>query len=132
MAALADPDLKAEATKQRMDVAPVDGVEMESILRSAFTAPPAVIARYEELSRPAPQFETAKPMTVKAPLTAVENEGQKIRFDDKGKTSVALVASETDISVGGGKADAGTLKAGMVCAITYFGDRGQAKSVTCE
>ena len=131
-AALADPDLRAEAAKQRMDVAPVDGVEMESILRSAFTAPPAVVARYEELSKPPSQFETAKPVTVTAALTAVENDGQRIRFDDKGKASLALVASETEVIVGGAKVEAVALKVGMACDVTYFGDRGQAKSVVCK
>jgi tripartite-type tricarboxylate transporter receptor subunit TctC len=131
-AALADPALKADAARQRLDVEPVDGDEMERILRSAYSAPPAVIARYEELSKAPSQFETAKPVVVKAPLSAVENNGQRIRFTDDGKPSLALVASETKITIGGEKAEAGALKPGMKCAVTYFGDRGQAKSVACE
>lgn len=130
--ALADPELNAEAAKQRLDIAPVDGGEIARILKSAYSAPAAVIRRYEELSLPPSQFETAKPVTVKALLTAVENNGQRIGFGDNGKPSRAVVASQTEVSVGGAKADASSLKVGMACAVTYFGDRGQAKSIVCD
>jgi tripartite-type tricarboxylate transporter receptor subunit TctC len=131
-AAMADPDLKAEAAKQRLDIEPVDGSDMEKILRAAFSAPANVIARYEELSKTPAEFETAKPVVVKTTLSAVEKEGQSIRFADNGKPSQALVASETEVTVAGAKTEAKALKAGMTCAVTYFGDRGQAKSVACE
>lgn len=131
-AAMADPDLKAEAAKQRLDIEPVDGGEMEKILRAAFNAPPKVIARYEELSKTPAEFETAKPVVVKAALSAVEKEGKSIRFTDNGKPSQAVVASGTAVTVAGAKTEAKALKVGMTCAITYFGDRGQAKSVACE
>jgi tripartite-type tricarboxylate transporter receptor subunit TctC len=130
--ALADSDLKSEAVKQRLDVAPVDGAEIARILETAYGAPPAVIRRYEELSQPPSQFETAKPVTVTAPLTAVESDGRRISFDDNGKPSRAVVASQTQITVGGAKSPASSLKAGMMCAVTYFGDRGQAKAIACE
>ena len=84
------------------------------------------------MSKPPSQFETAKPVTVKMSLIAVENDGQRIQFEDKGKSSLALIASETEVTVGGGKSETGALKVGMTCEVTYFGDRGQAKSVTCE
>jgi hypothetical protein len=131
-AALADPELKAEAARQRLDVAPVDGAEIARILDAAYSAPAAVVRRYEELSQPPSQFETAEPVTVTAPLTAVESDGRRIRFDDNGKPSRAVVASQTEITVGGVKAGASSLKAGMRCAVTYFGDRGQAKAIACE
>jgi len=131
-AALADPELKAEAAKQHLDIAPVDGAEIARILKSAYSAPAAVIRRYEELSQPPSQFETAKPLTVKAPLTAIEGNGGRIRFDDNGKPSRAVVASQTEVSIGGAKAEPSSLKVGMTCAVTYFGDRGQAKSVVCD
>jgi hypothetical protein len=130
--ALADPALIEEAQKQRLDVEPITGAYIEGILHKAFGAPAAAIARYEALSRPPSQFETAKPVMVTAALIAVEKEGQRIRFDDKGKPSLALVASQTEVTVGGSKAEPGALKAGMTCAVTYFGDRGQAKSVACK
>jgi tripartite-type tricarboxylate transporter receptor subunit TctC len=131
-AALADPELKAEAAKQRLDIEPVDGAETERILHAAYSAPVSVIRRYEELSKPPSQFETAKPVTVKVSLTAVENSGRSIGFETGGKPSRAVIASGTDVTVGGTKSEAGSLKVGMRCAVTYFGDRGQAKAVHCD
>jgi hypothetical protein len=131
-ATFADSQLRAEAAKQRLDIAPVSGDEIASVIRAAYAAPPETLRRYEELSKPPAQFETAKPVVVRAPLLSVENGGQRIGFESAGKPSRAVVASETEVTIGGSRADAVALKPGMVCVVTYFGDRGQAKFVVCD
>ncbi|MGE5538636.1 MAG: hypothetical protein ACM30I_08445 [Gemmatimonas sp.] len=131
-ATFADAQLEAEASKQRLDIAPVSAAEIEGVLRAAYASPPSVIRRYEELSRPPAEFETAKPVTVRAVLAVVEGGGTRVAFDVDGKRSSAVVASETAVTVAGAKAEPAALKAGMTCAITYFGDRGQAKAVACD
>ncbi|HTI88756.1 MAG TPA: hypothetical protein VL966_19310 [Alphaproteobacteria bacterium] len=131
-ATFADSQLRAEAARQRLDIAPVSGDEIARVIRAAYAAPPEILRRYQELSQSPTQFETAKPVVVRAPLLSVESDGHRIAFENAGKSSRAVVASETVVTIGGNKAEAAGLKPGMVCAVTYFGDRGQAKSVACD
>lgn len=46
---LNDPDFRAEATKSRLDVAPVSGQEVESIVHGLFKLPPALISRLKDI-----------------------------------------------------------------------------------
>jgi tripartite-type tricarboxylate transporter receptor subunit TctC len=48
-AALKDPDLIAEAAKQRLDVSPVSGVDMTALIARAYAAPKPVVERARAL-----------------------------------------------------------------------------------
>ena len=53
MAATAnDPAYRADAARERLDVDPVAGEEVEAIIRRAYAAPPEIIARLVEAIRP--------------------------------------------------------------------------------
>lgn len=47
-AAMADPELKAEADKQRLDVVPHTGEELEKIVADIYASPPVVVARIKK------------------------------------------------------------------------------------
>jgi tripartite-type tricarboxylate transporter receptor subunit TctC len=49
---LADPITKADAAKLRIDIAPVTGEAMESIVKKAAIAPPAIVSRLIAASKP--------------------------------------------------------------------------------
>jgi hypothetical protein len=49
LAALADPELLAEAARARLTIDPVSGEEMARTVAGLFNTPPAVLARMKEL-----------------------------------------------------------------------------------
>ena len=50
---LADPITRADAAKLRIDIAPVAGEAMESMVKKAAASPPAIVARLIQASKPA-------------------------------------------------------------------------------
>jgi tripartite-type tricarboxylate transporter receptor subunit TctC len=48
-ATMRDSEFLAEAKKQKMDIDPVSGAEINALLQRVYTAPPAVIERIREL-----------------------------------------------------------------------------------
>jgi hypothetical protein len=52
-ATLADPEFKKEADKIGLIVnAPRTGAQLEAVIRQAYAAPPAVVARIRQLEKP--------------------------------------------------------------------------------
>lgn len=51
-AALADPDLRADAARQGLDIDPIGGEETEAIVKSAYQAPAVLLARLIEAMQP--------------------------------------------------------------------------------
>jgi hypothetical protein len=64
-----------------------------------------------------------------APTLSVPQQSKVIAFDAKGKTAHVKLGRKTKIYVAGKKVKRGVLKAGMNCAISYFGEMGQAKTI---
>jgi tripartite-type tricarboxylate transporter receptor subunit TctC len=126
-----DADLRAEAKKQRLDINYISGERIESLMAQAYNAPPELIARILELSQPHVQEDMAQAMVVRTSLTGIGKRG--ITFSDKGKTTEARVnAKDTQITKAGQKIEASGLSEGMVCEITYYGNKGTAAKITCD
>ena len=51
-AAVNDPAFRADATREKIEVDPVAGAEVETIIRNAYAAPPEVLTRLNEAIRP--------------------------------------------------------------------------------
>ncbi|HET9149658.1 MAG TPA: hypothetical protein VFO61_04170, partial [Alphaproteobacteria bacterium] len=64
-------------------------------------------------------------------LTAVEKKGKRIRFTDGGKAVMADTAGSA-VTIGGAKAKASALKAGLTCDISYLGNGDNARSIACR
>lgn len=130
--ALADPELIADANKQRIEIEPITGETIEAVLRKSFSAPKEVVARLVEASKLPSDIEKAKAVKVRSTLTAVAGNARSITFMDAGKSSKAGLAEGTKVTIAGAKAEANALKVGMACEISYFGNEGQAVSVACD
>ena len=50
-ATLADPDFLADAQRQILNIAPLDGETVQTLLAQAYQTPPDVVARMRELYR---------------------------------------------------------------------------------
>jgi tripartite-type tricarboxylate transporter receptor subunit TctC len=128
-----DPKFIAEATKQNLDVNYTPPERLQSIFDEVYGAPPDLIAEWLRLTQPTAPDEKARAETVKVTLAAVGAKGRSISFDVAGTRREARIDNQaTSIMIGGAKAEAAALKAGLVCSITYFGDKGTATTIACN
>ena len=127
-----DPDFKADAEKHRLDVNPISGQRIAELLQRSFSAPREIVDRLVEASQPPDLIETAKARVVQTVLNAVDLNGRRIAFDDHYRTLHASIGPDTAITIVGNKEDAQKLKPGMSCAVSYFGDQGQAVAIDCR
>jgi tripartite-type tricarboxylate transporter receptor subunit TctC len=126
-----DPAYLADAKKADVEVEPITGEEIASILKEAYCAPADVKARLVAASKRPSEVEQVKTVKVSSGISEVGAKGL-IGFTDNGKPVHAKIAGKTKVTVDGAKADAKALKVGMNCDIEYYGDMGQAKAVVCK
>lgn len=126
-----DPAYLADAKKAKVEVEPVSGEEVASILKEAYGAPADIKARLVAASKPPKEIEKVKTLKVSSGISEVGPKGM-IGFTDKGKAVHAKIAEKTKVTVAGAAADAKAIQVGMNCEIEYYGDKGQAKAVTCK
>jgi tripartite-type tricarboxylate transporter receptor subunit TctC len=87
----------------------------------------------EQLAALAKQKGLDKMPSVQATLQKVGDGGRDIMFEVDGKQHTAEVSSSrTQISIAGNKAARKDLKAGLVCDVSYPGDKQEASSITCK
>jgi tripartite-type tricarboxylate transporter receptor subunit TctC len=126
-----DPNFLADAEKARVEVLPVTGERLASLVKEAYSTPQSSRELLQQASVPPSVFDQVKTVKVSAALSKVDDKGM-ITFSRDGKDTTAGVVKETAVTVAGNKAEGKDLKAGMSCEIDYFGDKGQAKSVACK
>jgi hypothetical protein len=132
---LEDPKFKAEAVKQRAEIAPMSGVEMQKLVTDLVDAPEDLRARVLAAIDPQRAKASKRKVTlinVSAMLDGVAKKGRSITFKNAGKDANARVTSRSKIKIAGKKAKRGALKAGMNCDIAYEGDGALAHQVTCK
>jgi tripartite-type tricarboxylate transporter receptor subunit TctC len=132
------PKLLADAKKARMEIDPIFGEEMESLLKEMYSTPPDIVAALRAASVPTSKVEMAKipVITASVKLGKVGKGGSKVSFKGKDKDgnnvkgSVGISNSKTKVSVGGQTAKRDVLKTGMACALVYQGR--DAKEISCK
>jgi tripartite-type tricarboxylate transporter receptor subunit TctC len=132
------PKLLADAKKARMEIDPIFGDEMESLLKEMYSTPADIVAALRAASEPTGKVEMAKipVITASVKLGKVGKGGSKVSFKGKGKDgnnvkgSVRVSGSKTKVSVGGQTAKRDALKTGMACTLTYQGR--DAKEISCK
>ncbi len=133
-----DPDLRAAAKKARMEVDPIYGEELQSLLQEMYDTPPDIVTALRDASEPTGPVVMAKipVVTAKVKLGKVAKGGKKVSFkgkDEKGqavKGSVGVSGKKTKVTVAGQPAKASALKTGMSCTVTYQGRA--ARMIACD
>ncbi|MDH3240057.1 MAG: tripartite tricarboxylate transporter substrate-binding protein [Alphaproteobacteria bacterium] len=134
-ATLVDPKFKDEAEKQRAEIAPMSGVEMQKLVTDLVDAPEDLRAKVLAAIDPKRAKATKRQVTlikVTATLDGIGKKGRTIMFKNAGKSANARVTSRSKIKIAGKKAKRGALKTGMNCTIAYEGDGALAHQVTCK
>lgn len=129
-AALADPDLLAEAEKLGIPIDPAGGEEVAELVNAALNQSPETV----EIIAAAVDVEVPT-VTVRTPLVAVSPDGRTIEFksgDADVKASVS--GSRTKITIDGADAVREQLEAGMTCEIVYDPqhEENEPQSLVCD
>lgn len=129
-AAMSDPELLAEAERLGIPIDPAVGEEVEEMVLAGLDQSSetiAIIAAAVEVEIPV--------VTVNATLDEVSEGGREITFKNGEETVKASVSgSRTQVTIGGGEATRGDLKAGMACEIEYnpSHEENEPTRVACE
>jgi hypothetical protein len=135
MATMKDPKFLDDAKKQRRDVSPISGEEVQQMIASLAKVPKATLDQVKGLIKF--KGETKK-ITIKmakhtGKVTATKKGGRRISIMHKGKNVKAKVSgSRTKITLNGKKAKRKAIKVGMTCTFTYPGPGSEAKKIDCK
>ena len=137
MATLKDKEFLKDAAKQRIDINPVTGEKLKSLITNLFKTPKPLIEEFLAVTTKSDKVKLVKVkipwQTQKVKVTAVKRKGRRVSFKLKGKkVTVKVSKSKTKITIGGAKAKRSAVKAGMSCKITHQGSRTRAKSIICD
>jgi hypothetical protein len=129
-AALADPELLAEAKKLDVPIDPAGGDEVAAMVDAALNQSPETV----EIIAAAVDVEIPM-VTVETPLIAVTPDGKTIEFrSGDADIKAAVSGSRTKITIDGAESEREQLKAGMRCEITYDpqNEDNEPKTLVCE
>ena len=130
-----DAKFRADAKKQRREVVPVFGEELQDIVVKMAAAPKKVLANLDGLIKYRGKAGKAIVKMAKhtGKVTATKKGGRRIVIMYKGKNVTAKVSgSRTKITVSGKKAKRKAVKVGMTCTFVYPGAGQEATNVDCK
>ncbi len=133
MKAHKDPVAIKEAEKQRLELSPSDGAEVQKIIERLAEMPRELYKRYSDILRdPKSPVREVKWQTVDGKISKIAKKG-RFEFQADGKTHKSRVSSGyTKLTVSGKAAKAKSLKEGMSCSVKFEGDGTDASEVTCK
>jgi tripartite-type tricarboxylate transporter receptor subunit TctC len=135
-ATVADRDFMADAGRQKREIVPVTGEEIQEMIRDVASAPKPVIAKLKDFIRYKGTRVVAKveqPMH-SGKITKVEGGGRTVTIDVAGKAIAAGISgSRTKVTMDGKPADRSAIKAGMTCRVTLSSPGAkEATAVDCK
>ncbi|MFN4128799.1 MAG: Bug family tripartite tricarboxylate transporter substrate binding protein [Paracoccaceae bacterium] len=129
-AALADPELLAEAATLGIPIDAADGAEVEDLITAALSQSPETV----EIVRAALTAQ-APLVKVTTPIIALADENREVTIKGKdGEIVIAPSGSRTQILVNGAEAKRGNLVVGMECEIEYdpAKEGNEPKKIDCK
>ena len=135
MATTKDKEFIEAAKNQDVELDPISGAEIDSLLKRVFATPKHVVDRATQLARSdvPTQQAVVKIVKVTAPLLRVEGKGASIIFNNAGaETKATVSAARSKITIAGQAAKRTSLKEAMSCEIEYSGPGGEVRSMACK
>ena len=135
MATMTDSEFLADAKKQKLDISPLSGPKVASLVADLYRTPENIIKLASAASSDETRTEISKAVipieTLEGEITKIKRGGRKVTVEGGGKKwAVSVSGSRTKIAVGGQKAKRKALKVGMACKLTYQGTL--AKAFDCK
>ncbi len=131
MATMKDAKFLADAKKQKLDIAPLSGPKVASLVDELYRTPQNIIDIAARAAADTTRTQISKAVipieTLDGTITKVKRGGRSVTLEGSGKTwAVSVSGSRTKITVGGKTAKRKALKVGMACKLTYRGTQAQA------
>lgn len=135
MATMKDPKFLADAKKQKLDISPLSGPKVASLVNELYQTPQNIIKLASLAATDGGNLQTEKAVipveTLEGKITKLKRGGRKVTVEGGGKKwAVSVSGRRTKIMVGGQKAKRKALKVGMSCKLTYQGTA--AKAFDCQ
>lgn len=134
-ATMKDPEFIADINKQKLELTPVSGVEIQKLVNKIHATPKSVIARTEDAYKYRGPVIKAKVELVTHKGTITETvrggRGLSLKLDDGKVVKTKVSGSRTEVLIGGQKDKRKNVTVGMVCEFTYPGPGQEAKTVDC-
>jgi len=135
MDTMKDPKFLADAEKQRRDVSPINGEEVQQMIADLAKAPKATMEKVKDLIKYKGEIKKVTITLAKhtGKVTGTKKGGRTISISYQGKDVSAKVSgSRTKVTIGGKKASRKAIKVGMTCTFTYSGPGAEAKNIDCK
>ncbi len=136
MATAKDPAFVAEIERQRLELNPYSGWDMQKQIEKLYEAPKDVIAYAVEIQkrgREKIKFIATKLVIHSGKVVDIKRGGRRISISYKGKKVKAKVSgSRTKVTINGKKAKRKAVKMGMNCTFNYPGPGEEAKNIDCK
>ncbi|MEE8559803.1 MAG: tripartite tricarboxylate transporter substrate-binding protein [Alphaproteobacteria bacterium] len=134
-ATMKDPKFIADIKKQKLELAPVSGTEIQKLVARIYATPKSVIARTEDAYKYRGPVVKVKVELVKhkGTITETKKGGRRLslKLGDGKVVKTKVSGSRTAVVIGGKKDKRKNIKVGMVCEFTYPGPGQEAKKVDC-
>jgi tripartite-type tricarboxylate transporter receptor subunit TctC len=132
---MTDKRFVADIDKQKLELNPMKGEELETLIAELFATPRPVVARAIAATHPKGKLAKAsvKMLVHKGRIEKLNKGGREVVFGHDGKSvKTSISGSRTKISVAGKKGDRKALKPGMTCSFTYPGAGQESSSIDCD
>jgi tripartite-type tricarboxylate transporter receptor subunit TctC len=136
-ATMTDPKFLEEVRKRNLELTPMPGTELQTLITSIMSTPPDIVQAAKEalhktegmfISKAKVQF-----VTHTGPVSKIKRGGRRVWIKHKGKEVRAKISgSRTKVTINGKKAKRKAIKVGMTCSFTYPGAGQEAKKVDCK
>jgi tripartite-type tricarboxylate transporter receptor subunit TctC len=133
MATMEDPEFLAEAQQQDLELNPIPGDEIDTLMDQLYEAPADVVALAKEAAEKDIETSQAAVQTLKisGAVTKIEEEGRTVYLGDD--QSATISGSRTTVTIGGNPSDRSQIQVGMNCEAELTGENGsEAKTLSCS
>lgn len=127
-----DPKFVQAAQARNLELDPLSGEEIQSIIANVYAAPTDVIELARKSMSLTGKVERVKILEVDGKISNLEQEGGLLTLVAADKTVKAHIADETRITIGGDRAKVDALKVGMSCSMALVASGAIANKLTCK
>jgi len=134
-ATMKDPAFIADIEKQKLEMNPLGGDEMQAHIAEVYQTPKHIVARAVDATKSKVALAKAKVEMLdhKGTIAEIIKGGRTLVFTlDGKKVKTKVSGSRTAITVGGKKAKRKAIRVGMSCRFVYSGAGEESKSIDCD
>jgi tripartite-type tricarboxylate transporter receptor subunit TctC len=130
-ATMKDKEFLAHASKQKMDLNPMTGQELQDLVATVINAPPAAVNRMRQLLEQK-DVSDVELKTAEGSISAIEKRNLTIKDAAGKELGLKVHAKRTKVTIGGEKAKTDVLKVGMTCTFSYLGVNAEVAQARCK